>query len=56
VFSTGLRARRRPVGLIALRNCWLMQMGRGGLYSRVAKLLRRSGLNARDTVQDELWR
>jgi hypothetical protein len=26
VFSTGLRARRRPVGLIALWNCRLMQM------------------------------
>ena len=26
MFSTDFRARPRPVGLIALWNCWLMQM------------------------------
>jgi hypothetical protein len=33
VFSTGFRARPRPVGLIALWNCWLMQMVAGGLLT-----------------------
>lgn len=55
MFSTGLRARPRPVGLIALLNCGLMQMVAADSNSRVPKLLQHSGLNARDAVPDKLW-
>jgi hypothetical protein len=56
VFSTGFRACPRPVALIAMWNCGLLQMVGGDSNSRVAKLLRRSGLNARDAGTDEFWR
>ena len=43
MFSTGFRARRRRVGLIALSNCWLMQMVGADSNSRVQELFQRSG-------------